>query len=84
MIIPDSLNLNVRGMGLSATLRTKEKVRKLRDEGRMVFDFGLASMGQVNIQGNAKIIGLNDPTEGAASIGAREGIPPRKRFAGAA
>jgi aspartate aminotransferase len=36
-----SLNLNVRGMGLSATLAIKERCRKLINEGRQVFDFGL-------------------------------------------
>ena len=36
-----SLNMNVRGMGLSATLAIKEKCWKLRGEGRQVFDFGL-------------------------------------------
>jgi aspartate aminotransferase len=41
MTIPVSLNLNVRGMGLSATLDIKEKCQRLRKEGRLVFDFGL-------------------------------------------
>jgi aspartate aminotransferase len=36
-----SLNLNVRGLGVSATLAIKDKCRKLRSEGRSVFDFGL-------------------------------------------
>ena len=36
-----SLNLNVRGMSVSATLDIKEKCRKLQKEGRQVFDFGL-------------------------------------------
>jgi len=36
-----SLNMNVRGMGLSATLAIKERCWKLRGEGRQVFDFGL-------------------------------------------
>ncbi len=36
-----SLNLNVRGMRISATLDNKDKCRKLRGEGRSVFDFGL-------------------------------------------
>lgn len=39
--IPVSLNMNVRGMGLSATLRIKEKCRILESEGRGIFDFGL-------------------------------------------
>lgn len=38
---PVSLNLNVRGMGLSATLAINERCRALRDEGRAVFDMGL-------------------------------------------
>lgn len=38
---PVSLNLNVRGMGQSATLAIKEKCRDLRREGRTVYDFGL-------------------------------------------
>jgi aspartate aminotransferase len=41
MQIPVSLNLNVRGMGISATLDIKERCRKFRSEGREVFDFGL-------------------------------------------
>jgi aspartate aminotransferase len=41
MTIPVSLNLNMRGMGVSATLDIKDKCRKLRAEGRPVFDFGL-------------------------------------------
>lgn len=41
MFKPVSLNLNVRGMGLSATLGIKEKCRQLRSEGKSVFDFGL-------------------------------------------
>jgi aspartate aminotransferase len=41
MTIPESLNLNVRGMGLSATLGIKEKCRQLHNEGRQVYDFGL-------------------------------------------
>lgn len=36
-----SLNMNVRGLGLSATLRIKDKCRELRKQGRQVFDFGL-------------------------------------------
>jgi len=36
-----SLNMNVRGMGLSATLGIKEKCWKLRSEGKQIFDFGL-------------------------------------------
>lgn len=31
----------------------------------VVFDYGLASMGQITIKGFAKIVGLNDPTEGS-------------------
>ncbi|OWY70244.1 aspartate aminotransferase [cyanobacterium TDX16] len=38
---PVSLNLNVRGMGQSATLAIKDKCRELRRLGRSVFDFGL-------------------------------------------
>lgn len=38
---PVSLNLNVRGMGPSATLHIKERVRALRAGGRHVYDFGL-------------------------------------------
>lgn len=36
-----SLNLNVRGMGTSATLGIKDRVRALRREGRHVYDLGL-------------------------------------------
>jgi len=36
-----SLNMNVRGMGISATLAIREKCWKLRSEGRQIFDFGL-------------------------------------------
>ncbi len=36
-----SLNLDVRGMGPSATFAIKEKCRELRREGRQVYDFGL-------------------------------------------
>ncbi|HUF46427.1 MAG TPA: aminotransferase class I/II-fold pyridoxal phosphate-dependent enzyme, partial [Vicinamibacterales bacterium] len=36
-----SLNLNVRGLGPSATLAIKARCRALRAEGREVFDFGL-------------------------------------------
>lgn len=36
-----SLNLNVRGLGQSATLAIKDRCRALRAEGREVFDFGL-------------------------------------------
>ena len=36
-----SLNLNVRGMGQSATLAIKAKCRALRTGGRKVYDFGL-------------------------------------------
>ena len=38
---PVSLNLNVRGMGQSATLAIKDKCRELRRLGRSVYDFGL-------------------------------------------
>ena len=38
---PVSLNLNVRGMGQSATLAIKDRCRDLRKQGRAVFDFGL-------------------------------------------
>jgi len=36
-----SLNLNVRGMGQSATLAIKDKCRALRRQDRKIFDFGL-------------------------------------------
>lgn len=36
-----SLNLNIRGMHPSATLAIKEQCRRLRSEGRHVYDFGL-------------------------------------------
>lgn len=36
-----SLNMNVRGLGQSATLAVKERCRALRREGRSVFDLGL-------------------------------------------
>ncbi len=38
---PVSLNLNVRGMGLSATLGINERCRELRDQGRTVYNLGL-------------------------------------------
>lgn len=38
---PVSLNLNVRGMGQSATLAIKDRCRELRKTGRAVYDFGL-------------------------------------------
>ncbi len=38
---PVSLNLNVRGLGLSATLAINEKCAALRSEGREIFRFGL-------------------------------------------
>jgi len=38
---PVSLNMNVRGMGQSATLAIKQMCRALRQEGRHVYDFGL-------------------------------------------
>lgn len=39
--VPVSLNLNVRGMGLSATLAIKERCKAIAAEGRNVIDFGL-------------------------------------------
>jgi aspartate aminotransferase len=38
---PVSLNLNVRGMGLSATLALNERCRELRHESRAVYNLGL-------------------------------------------
>jgi aspartate aminotransferase len=38
---PVSLNLNVRGLGLSATLAINESCRDLRDQGRPVYNLGL-------------------------------------------
>jgi len=38
---PVSLNLNVRGLGHSATLAIKARCRALRAEGRSIYDFGL-------------------------------------------
>jgi aspartate aminotransferase len=38
---PVSLNLNVRGLGQSATLEIKDRCRALVREGKPVFDFGL-------------------------------------------
>ncbi|RMF79018.1 MAG: aminotransferase class I/II-fold pyridoxal phosphate-dependent enzyme, partial [Planctomycetota bacterium] len=38
---PVSLNLNVRGLGVSATLAIKDQCKRLRAAGRHVFDFGL-------------------------------------------
>jgi aspartate aminotransferase len=38
---PVSLNLNVRGLGRSATLAINEKVRALRGSGQRVYDMGL-------------------------------------------
>jgi len=38
---PVSLNLNVRGLGQSATLAIKQQCRALRREGRHIYDFGL-------------------------------------------
>lgn len=38
---PVSLNLNVRGMGRSATLSINEQVRRFRREGRTVYNMGL-------------------------------------------
>jgi hypothetical protein len=38
---PVSLNLNVRGLGQSATLAVKDKCRALAREGRAMYDFGL-------------------------------------------
>jgi len=37
----DSLNLNVRGLGPSATIAIKQKCRELRAKGKHVYDFGL-------------------------------------------
>lgn len=39
--VPVSLNLNIRGMGLSATLAIKERCRAIAAEGRSIIDFGL-------------------------------------------
>ncbi len=36
-----SLNLNIRGLGQSATLGIKDICRRLRREGRRIYDFGL-------------------------------------------
>lgn len=36
-----SLNLNVRGLGVSATLAIRERCRLLRAAGKQIFDFGL-------------------------------------------
>ena len=38
---PVSLNFNVRGMGLSATLAINERCRQMREEGRHVYKLGL-------------------------------------------
>lgn len=38
---PVSLNLNIRGLGPSATLAIKERCRQLRRQGKPVYDFGL-------------------------------------------
>lgn len=38
---PVSLNLNVRGLSQSATLSIKETCRRLRQEGKPIYDFGL-------------------------------------------
>lgn len=38
---PVSLNLNVRGLGLSATLSISERCRALREAGRTVYNLGL-------------------------------------------
>ncbi|HUU82076.1 MAG TPA: aminotransferase class I/II-fold pyridoxal phosphate-dependent enzyme [Phycisphaerae bacterium] len=38
---PVSLNLNVRGMGQSATLAIKDRCKELRHLGQCVYDFGL-------------------------------------------
>lgn len=38
---PVSLNLNLRGMGLSATLALNERCRQLRQEGRTICNLGL-------------------------------------------
>ncbi len=39
--VPVSLNLNIRGMGLSATLAIKSRCKALAAEGKNVIDFGL-------------------------------------------
>jgi aspartate aminotransferase len=36
-----SLNLDIRGLGVSATLGINERVRKLRSQGKNIFNFGL-------------------------------------------
>lgn len=36
-----SLNLNLRGMGISATLAINDRCRQLRDSGQFVYNFGL-------------------------------------------
>ncbi len=60
----DRARLQVKGMyNGSVSYVTIDLLMEKRKP--MVFDFGLASMGQVNIQGNAKIVGLNDTTEGS-------------------
>ena len=38
---PVSLNLNIRGLGLSATLAINESCRVLRNKGRAVYNLGL-------------------------------------------
>ena len=38
---PYSLNINVRGLGLSATLAINERCKALRREGRDIYNFGL-------------------------------------------
>ena len=48
---PVSLNLNVRGMGLSATLAIKERCRALRRAGRTVYDLVLGQSPQTAIGG---------------------------------
>lgn len=38
---PVSLDLNVRGLGISATLAINERCREMRSEGRMIYNLGL-------------------------------------------
>ena len=38
---PVSLNLNVRGIGVSATLATNERCQALRSQGRIIYNLGL-------------------------------------------
>lgn len=41
LLRPVSLNLNVRGLGQSATLAIKQQCRTLKSQGKHVYDFGL-------------------------------------------